>query len=251
MAFGLGLGIRTKWHNWRQHQRELPYSQFLPLKETLKNAEAAGLAVGDYIDRRYWSDTTGHGATPTQQTINNMVKIGIFSGPLERVTEIGPGSGRYLEKVMQRAHPAYYEIYETATDWRHWLKLRYPCIVVQPCDGLRLSATDDASIDLVQAHKVFIGVPFFAIVSYFYEMSRVVRPGGWVVFDVLTENCLCLCYRKAWFDAHILNWNWAPAIMPKQFAIDLFAEHGCAFVDSFLILLLKGRVTECLIFRKP
>jgi len=43
-----------------------------------------------------------------------MKKLGVFDGEIERVCEIGPGTGRYLDKVLKLAKPTYCEIYETA-----------------------------------------------------------------------------------------------------------------------------------------
>src|SRR5215472_8682170 len=89
-------------------------SEFIAFKETLEAAEAAGLPVGDCIDRNYVHHA---GRSPTEQTIDGMVALGVFDFPLHAICEIGPGSGRYLQRTIALGHPTHYEIYETATEW--------------------------------------------------------------------------------------------------------------------------------------
>ncbi len=95
--------------------------------------------------------------------------------------------------LRRRSHrgpaPRCYEIYETAKDWLPHLS-QLPNIVVRDCDGHTLSQTRDASVDLVHAHKVFVYLEFYATAGYLKEMARVVRPGGTVAFDIVTEGCL-------------------------------------------------------------
>src|SRR5262245_3101601 len=77
-------------HDWAD------VSKFIPFEGTLEGAKRAGLSVGDYID-------TVINKTPgaTQSTIDQMVALGVFSGHIQSVVEIGPGSGRYLEKTIK------------------------------------------------------------------------------------------------------------------------------------------------------
>ena len=131
-------------------------------------AAAAGLSVGDYVDVTY------NVAGATQGTIDGMSGLGVFSAPVETVLEIGPGSGRYLEKVVRKCAPARYEIYETAQAWADYLERRHR-VVRQPASGSSLSDTADASIDLVHAHKVFVCTPFLITCRYWLEMLRVAR----------------------------------------------------------------------------
>src|SRR5574339_170138 len=83
------------------------HQNYINLRKTLLDAGAAGLSLGDYID------ITFNVPGATQATIENMAGLGIFQQTVERVCEIGPGSGRYLEKIISICHPQYYEIYET------------------------------------------------------------------------------------------------------------------------------------------
>jgi len=95
----------------------------------------------------------------------------------------GPEGAESLpDAAIRMAAPERYEIYETARDWRAWLAKQYP-VVVHQADGHALSQTEDNSVDLVQAHGVFIYLPFLNSVEYFREIARVPRPGGLAAFD--------------------------------------------------------------------
>ena len=88
---------------------------YIPFQKTLVDAKKCGLSVGDYIEMKY--NVPG---TP-QYTIDQMTELGVFDSPIKHICEIGPGSGRYLEKVMKVCSPDSYEIYETAGDWKERL----------------------------------------------------------------------------------------------------------------------------------
>jgi hypothetical protein len=221
--------------------RKRTIEDFLPLDETLAGANAAGLTVGDYIDRK-------HNPGATQQRIEQIAKLGVFENQIERVCEIGPGSGRYLEKIIQHCRPGYYEVYETAQDWAAWLVDTYQ-VVSQPCDRISLVHTPSQSVDLAHSHKLFIGLPFLMTCHYLAEMARVVRHGGWVIFDVLTEDCWDEKNLSAWFSAQPWEWDWTPAVMPKQYLSDYLSRQGLSLVSSFFISQWPGRA-EVFIFRK-
>jgi SAM-dependent methyltransferase len=224
-----------------------PFSEFIAFKETVKSARAAGLSVGDYIDRRH---PVG-GRSATAFTIDEMANFGVFDARLDRICEIGAGSGRYLEKTVGKAHPTLYEVYETSDEWRDWLIHHYDHhnVVARHCDGRTLGETDTASIALVQAHKLFPGLPFLIAVSYFQEMARVVRDGGWIVFDIMTEGCFSSDHLKEWFAENPWEWSWTPQFISKDFVRKFFADRGISFVGSFQVPLFPA-VTECLVFRK-
>ena len=79
------------------HRRKSrPFTEFISFNETLAAAKAAGVSVGEYIERKH---STGS-RSPLDQTMDGLAALGIFNGPIERVCEIGPGSGRYLEKTI-------------------------------------------------------------------------------------------------------------------------------------------------------
>ncbi len=227
------------------HKRKArPFSEYIEFKETLRAAKAAGLSVGEYVERKHVVGAR----TALDQTIDGLAALGLFDGPMERVCEIGPGSGRYLARIMARCEPRLYEIYETSREWKTWLVEQYG-VAARTCDGRTLAQTESGSVSLVHAHKVFPGLPFLTTVSYFGEMARVVRDGGWVVFDIMTEACLRREDLDAWFNADPWQWAWSPHMIPRDYAVNLFAERGVVLVGSFHVPLFPA-ITECMVFRK-
>jgi hypothetical protein len=215
------------------------FQDYIPLKKTLSDAEKTGMPLGDYIDATF--NVPG----VTQKTIEKMIELGGFPEKVDRICEIGPGSGRYLEKVIDALTPEYYEIYETSRDWREWLVEQYK-VIPQTTDGTSLSSTPSGSIDLVHTHKVLYGNPIITIFRYLIEIARVAKNNGYVVFDLVTEECM---------DDEIMN-NWitsgvdhAHSMTPKQYAIDFFSRRGFRYLGGYICPMAPG-VTEYFVFKK-
>lgn len=217
--------------------------EFIPFDRTVKAAAAAGLSLEDYIDQ-----VINHTPGATQATIDAMRDAGVFSSDPATVLEIGPGSGRYLKKTLAECTPDRYEIYETAGSWAQYLCEQYP-VTLQPTDGTRLQATADASVDLLQAHKVFSSITFLTTIRYFAEICRVVRPGGWAVFDVLTEAALDPGTVEAWAERGGSGHDSFPAAIPRAVVLDRFSTDGFSLRASHLAPMGVGH-TEVLMFQR-
>jgi SAM-dependent methyltransferase len=224
----------------RRHRWDDPRT-FLPFASTIRRAKEAGLPLCDFIDLTY--NVPG----ATQDTIDRLSDLGVYRRPIQRICEIGPGSGRFLEKTLHRCAPDYYEIYETADDWARWLVAQYN-VVYQETDGNSLAATPSGSIDLVQAHKVLVATPFLTTVRYLREMMRVLRVGGLAVFDVMTKGCLDGDTLNRWVSSGITYGSY-PALVPEEFVRELFLEKGFAFVGKFSIPMVPGQ-TQYFVFCK-
>jgi Methyltransferase domain len=211
---------------------------FLPLRQTLKEAKRAGLTVGDYIDLKFQVP----GAT--QSTIDQLTAFGIFNGKVEAVCEVGPGSGRYLEKVQRLCAPSSYEIYETSKEWSDWLARIYH-VTAHDADGTSLRDTATGSVDLVHAHKVFVYLPFVVTYQYFDELIRIARTGGSIVFDIVSERCMVNDIVEKWIASKL----YFPCMMPREFVIDFFARRQCSLRGSFFAPLIPGQ-SEYLVFVK-
>jgi hypothetical protein len=237
-AIGLELR-RHRLHDWADPRTYLPFAP------TLRDATVAGMSVGDYIETKY----NVEGAA--QATMDQLAALGVFSGSIQHVCEIGPGSGRYLEKTLTTCHPSLYEIYETATEWAAWLVRTYG-VMLRPTDGRTLSATASRSVDLVHAHKVMAVTPTLVTCSYLAEMARVVRPGGKVVFDVMTERCMEDSTIEGYLEGETgaARHGVYPAMMPRQFVIDFLLRRGLLLLGSFLVINAPG-FTECMAFVLP
>ncbi|MBI1361460.1 MAG: methyltransferase domain-containing protein [Alphaproteobacteria bacterium] len=232
----LGIRVVRNRHDWSDTQN------FIPLKGTLAAAQKASLSVGDYIDT-VMNNIPG----ATRFMIDSLHKLGVFDDAVASALEIGPGSGRYLEKIVEACRPARYEIYETAKPWANYLVSRHN-VILQPTDGSSLAPTADASCDLVMAFKVFSSIPFMPTIRYWLEMQRVTRPGGRIVFDVMTEDCLPPGAIATWAASGINNGAY-PAVMPRRPMLALFDTAGFALVGSFRAPMGVGQ-TETFVFRK-
>ena len=212
--------------------------RYIPARKTIAAAQKAGLPVGTYIDRTFQEP----GVAPS--TVRAMLELAEFRDRCGVVCEIGPGSGMYAEEVIAALHPKAYEIYQPARDWLTHLRL-LPNVVVRDCDGHSLSQTSEASVDLVHAHKVFVYLEFCTVAGYLAEMARVVRPGGTVAFDIVTENCLDDETVRKWTQ---LRWMMYRPI-PRRWAVQFLQQRGLVLRGSHLAPMPPG-VTELLVFRR-
>jgi SAM-dependent methyltransferase len=233
----IGISItRTDDHDWNDT------ANFIPFERIMERASKAKMSVGDYVD------TVMNGVPgSSQSTIDKMASLGVFSEPMGPVVEIGPGTGRYLEKTLRAGRPSRYEIYETAGPWSAYLVKKYN-VALQPTDGYSLSSTADSSADMVHAHKVFSTVSFMVTCCYWHEMARVIRPGGWAVFDVFTESCLAGEAMQIWAESGIRNGSY-PAVMPREIAVSFFTGKGFTLAGSFIIPMPPA-TTELLVFKR-
>jgi len=227
------LGVQVV-RGWSADPGIRPY---VPAKKTIAAAQRAGLTVCDYIDK--------HNAEPgtTAATVQAMLELARLGDSVDRVCEIGPGTGRYAELVIAALKPAVYEVYETAADWLPHLR-KLPNAELMPADGHTLSHTAPDSVDLVHAHKLFGYVPMVTTVGYMWEMARVVRPGGVVAFDIVTEDCMDETTTKRWVTEGAFY-----SMTPRQWTIDLLDRSGLSLIGSAFAPVSGGR-TELLVFRK-
>jgi len=233
----IGIEVsRAGAHDWNDT------ASFVPFGSTMEAARKANLSVGDYVD----SILNGVPGS-SQSTIDKMASVGVFAEPMHTIVEIGAGTGRYLEKTLKATRPARYEIYETAGEWATYLVKAYN-VTLQRTDGYTLSQTKDGSASLVQAHKVFSTVPFMVSSCYFLEIARVVSPGGWAVFDAMTERCLDASVLRVWAKSGIRNGSY-PAVIPRAVIVDFFGHNGFSLAGNFLVPMPPG-TTELFIFKE-
>jgi hypothetical protein len=96
--------------NWLFRRRRPAAGGYIDCRSTVREAARAGLSVTDYVER-LWNQKGC-----TAEVVKNMLAACEGSGLVERVVEIGPGTGRYLEAVLATHPGAVHEIYETADD---------------------------------------------------------------------------------------------------------------------------------------
>jgi SAM-dependent methyltransferase len=217
------------------------YKCYIPFRQTIEAARDAGLSVGDYIETKY--DRPG----TVSDTLRQMQTLGVFESHIDRVCEIGPGSGRYLQQTRRHCTPSYYEVYETSPSWGQWLA-RHQNVVLLPADGYSLRHTDSGSIDLVHAHKVLPGQSFLTTCRYLVEMARVVRIGGKMVFDIVTEECMDNGTLQDWLSRGA-GYEHYPNVIPKTYAINLLSRLGLRLDGTFFESMTPG-VTHYFVLTK-
>ncbi|MEU8225739.1 class I SAM-dependent methyltransferase [Kribbella sp. NPDC048915] len=226
----------------RGHSTDPAISPFLPARRTIKQAAKAGKSVGDFLD----SYSAEPGATAA--TVDALLEIGhLTPDTVDRVCEIGPGSGRYTARVQAAVQPSWYEVYETASDWIRYLRGELPTLTFRPTDGHTLAPTPSASVDLVHTHKLLGYIPFVTALGYVDEMARVVRPGGVVAFDLITDDCLDDSTTKVWLtEPHRMS---IYSVAPRAWLTDFLAQRNLELEGSRFVPLSGGR-TELLVYRR-
>ena len=96
------------------------------------------------------------------------------------------------------------------------------------------------------AHGVFVYLPFLVTCGYLAEALRVAADGGYIAFDVLTENCLDSETVQRW----LASGEYYPCFFGKQYTIDFMARAGCVLVSSFFNRKYGPGRSEYLVFRK-
>jgi hypothetical protein len=173
-----------------------------------------------------------------------MSECGVFANQSPHVVEIGAGTGRYMEKVFQKCKPHLYESYETANDWAGYLQEAFP-IVSHPADGLSLIFTTKKSVELVHAHGVFVYLPFLISYRYWKEIWRTTKIGGFVIFDIFSEDCLQKNLIEKWLESEHIY----PCFLSKSFTVSLFFVNGFSLVKTFTHRYGEGK-SEYLIFMR-
>ncbi len=125
-----------------------------------------------------------------EQVVERMLGlVGLEIAAGETVLDIGCGVGRLTralsrragrvigldvsQEMLTRAHD--HNAYLTNVRWVHG-------------DGASLAAIDDGSVDGCFSHVVFQHIPDPEVtLSYVRDMGRVLRPGGWALFQVSTD----------------------------------------------------------------
>ncbi len=125
-----------------------------------------------------------------QEALDQMLRaVGLTIEPGETVVDIGCGVGRITRALASRARWVYgidvssemlvqarrHHPESANVEWLHG-------------DGRSLAVLGDCSVDGCFSHVVFQHVPDPEIIlNYVREMGRILRPGGWTLFQVSTD----------------------------------------------------------------
>jgi len=116
--------------------------------------------------------------------------------------------------------------------------------VMRKADGRTVAETPDRSVDLVHAQKVFVYTEFFVTAGYLEEMARVVRPGGAVAFDILSEDCMDEATVREWIR---ISSFYRPT--PRAWVVQFMKDRGLTLAGSHFSPLPPG-TAELLVFRR-
>lgn len=194
---------------------------YIDCEDTVTKANEQNLSVSEYVEKS-WNQV---GAT--QKVIENISRItGTIN--IKNVLEIGPGTGRYLEKIKHIYSPSNYVIYEIDEAWSQWLGKKYN-VTVRNSDGRTLSYDKDSELDFVHAHGVFTYLPFLNSFEYFKEMIRVCKKNGTITFDFYSAELFDNNEIKKWLGTA----ERYPVPVSAQTIKKYFADLGAAFLGEF------------------
>lgn len=231
----IGIDIRKLLHS-----DSSPYALgYVNAKETIDLAAKSGLSVSDYLDK-LWNQQGNRDII-----IDELKKLGILNENAKNICEIGTGAGLYAEKTIEFCQPICYESYETDKDWAEWLEKKYK-IISHNADGKSLCYTQTNSIDLVLAHGVFVYLPFLITYRYFEEIFRVTKNKGYVIFDILSEECFDDETAQKWLESEQMY----PCFLGRQFVIELFDKKAFSLVGEFINYKFGVGISKYLIFQK-
>lgn len=214
--------------------------------QTVAAAKRRGLSVCEYLESNE-ADPRKHGRR--NRIVAMIQTAGIFQH-VHQVCEIGAGTGQYLEKIIELAHPAVYEVYETNQGWLNFLKTKYNglngCVLLcHPADGHTLSYTANNTCDIVHAHGVFVYLPLLQSMSYLKECVRVCRHGGYIVFDYYPSEAFTLPVVNAW----LASPHRFPVVIPRSL-LEQFAQDNCLRVVKDFPIIHGASQVEYIIWHK-
>ena len=195
---------------------------YINAEETITQAKKNQQSICDYLET-LWNQK---GAT--QLVIDNMIACGALQKQCKNILEIGTGSARYLEKIVKETSYTSYQSYEIQKDWADWIRTEYSVESIQS-NGYSLHVTTDSSIDLLHAHGVFVYCPFLISMRYFYEMARVVKIDGHIVFDCFDESTMEGDDLISWLNSPEVY----PVLISRKLIINFFNLMGFHLMENF------------------
>lgn len=213
---------------------------------TIRSAQKENLSLCEYLESRE-TDPRKKGR---RDRIIKKMEENFHLENRANILEIGPGTGMYLEKIIDRGKPKRYEIYETNPGWVKFLREKFSknqiCdVVVQHADGETLQQTSAETFDLVHAHGVFVYIPILSTFSYIREAARVLKPGGYLVFDCYLDTHFKIAEVQSWLSS---RWRF-PVIFPETLLMEFINQQGLKLQSEFSEVHAASRVNY-LIFKK-
>lgn len=165
--------------------------------------------------------------TNQKNEILNIIKENTILDKNPKICEIGPGMGIFIEGLKKLFQPSSYEIYEKQKEIANKLIKLYSdntCHVIGRTVNGTMMETGSNSQDLVLSVRVWPILFYSEIYSYFLEMIRICKKGGYVIFDACTERSLS---KEALENNYIVaRWRALPSSIIEQ----TFKEHNMTLI---------------------
>ena len=154
-----------------------------------EEAKALGEDVNDYIVR-----TTGN-----PLDVLDKIVFPYITSQTSAVIELGPGTGRFTREIIKKIEQnPNWKLY--LIDHSQWIVTfltgyfeKYDRVYPILNDGLHYPSIQDNSIDMIFINGVFVELNLSRFYTYCNESYRVLRPGGYLIFNYLDIN-----YEKGW-----------------------------------------------------
>jgi len=140
----------------------------------------------DYYDpdeQQFWDTAAA--------TLNSVLEgVGAEIRPEETVLDIGCGVGRLTRVIAERAKWAHgIDISPRMLALAREYNRHVENVTWHEGDGVSLAGIDSESMDACVSHVVFQHIPDPAVtLGYVREIGRVLRPGGWAVFQISNDK---------------------------------------------------------------
>lgn len=230
-TIGRLVNSRLRRQGWELTRVDLTY---IGARSIVHRAHRDGVSVREYVERMF--DEKGASAAVVEE-----MKRAECIESKGSICEIGPGSGRYLDAVLDLGRPTSYDIYEPAADWAAWLEKNYP-VTVKPSDRRTLAPSPDDTYDLVHAHGVFVYIRLIDAFHYFEEMARVCKGSGSIVFDFFPAEDFSADVIERWLTTS----DRYPVVLPSATVREFFARRSYELVHRFDHPLGEARSTYML-----
>jgi ubiquinone/menaquinone biosynthesis C-methylase UbiE len=178
------------------------------------DAKKAGMDVNDFIEKDH--------NKPALAELQALAFPHISSSSV--VCELGPGTGCYTRRLLEKVTDGTVHIVDFDEYTIEFLKQYFkgnPRALYHLNSGYTLPAELSDSVDLVFASSVFTGTTLTYTCAYIDEFARVLKPGGFAVFD--------------YFDvAADEGWNNLMENMAKRRPIFNYNYHATSTIDKLL-----------------
>lgn len=143
----------------------------------LEAARQAGMDVNDYEEQVLgWKLPL-----PTLEQV-----LFPYLAPDSRVCEIGPGTGRWSRHIVSRVPRGELHLVDQSPWIARFLRAYFagsPNVRAHVGDGQTLPFAETGWLDAIFSANTFVALKLGVVYHYVRDFSRVLRPGGYAVFD--------------------------------------------------------------------